>query len=81
VIWGRAWIGCSGSLDTDAPHTHIVVRGKDERRKDLIISPEYIAHGMRARARELSTLWLGQRTDLEIRQVRSMRLIRIGGRS
>lgn len=52
--------------NTGHPHTHVVVRGKDERGKDLIIAREYIAHGMRERAGELMTLDLGPRTDLEI---------------
>jgi type IV secretory pathway VirD2 relaxase len=54
--------------DTDDPHTHIVLRGKDDAGKDLIIAPDYISHGMQARARELATEWLGIRTELEIRQ-------------
>lgn len=55
-------------FDTDNPHTHIVLRGKDDNGRDLIISPDYISHGMRARASEVLTQWLGPRTDLEIRQ-------------
>ena len=54
--------------DTDNPHTHIVLRGKDDAGKDLIIAPDYISHGMQARARELATEWLGLRTEQEIRQ-------------
>jgi type IV secretory pathway VirD2 relaxase len=54
--------------DTDDPHTHIVLRGKDDAGKDLIIAPDYISRGMQARARELATEWLGLRTELEIRQ-------------
>jgi type IV secretory pathway VirD2 relaxase len=54
--------------DTDNPHTHVVLPGKDDSGKDLIIAPEYIAGGMQARARELATEWLGIRTDLEIRE-------------
>ncbi|HDL6904400.1 TPA: relaxase/mobilization nuclease and DUF3363 domain-containing protein [Yersinia enterocolitica] len=54
--------------NTDNPHTHIVLRGKDDTGKDLIISKDYIAHGMRQRAAELATEWLGPRTELEIRQ-------------
>jgi type IV secretory pathway VirD2 relaxase len=52
--------------DTDNPHTHIVVRGKDQRGGDLIIAREYISHGMRARATELAGEWLGPRTEREI---------------
>ena len=49
--------------DTDDPHTHIVLRGKDDAGKDLIIAPDYISRGMQARARELATEWLGLRTE------------------
>ena len=49
------------------PHTHIVLRGKDDAGKDLIISRDYIAHGMRERAAGLATEWLGPRTEQEIR--------------
>jgi type IV secretory pathway VirD2 relaxase len=54
--------------DTDDPHTHVVLRGKDENGRDLIIAPDYIAHGMRHRASDLATQWLGPRTELEIRE-------------
>ncbi len=54
--------------NTDNPHTHVVLRGKDDTGKDLIISRDYIAHGMRERAAELATEWLGPRTELEIQQ-------------
>lgn len=54
--------------DTDNPHTHIVLRGKSENGRDLVIARDYIAHGMRQRASELATEWLGPRTELEIRE-------------
>jgi len=57
--------------DTDNPHTHIVLRGKDDTGKDLIIAPEYLSRGMQARARELATEWLGLRTEHEILQSRT----------
>ncbi|AIJ46933.1 type VI secretion protein [Comamonas testosteroni TK102] len=54
--------------NTDNPHTHVVLRGKDDTGKDLIISQEYIIRGMRERAMELATEWLGPRTELEIQR-------------
>jgi type IV secretory pathway VirD2 relaxase len=54
--------------NTDNPHTHIVLRGKDGFGNDLIISRDYIAQGMRERASSLAGEWLGPRTDLEIQQ-------------
>jgi len=61
------WLGVE-HWDTDQPHVHMVVRGKDENGGDLLIAPDYIAHGLRARASELATAWLGRRTELEMRQ-------------
>ncbi|EPO7629450.1 TPA: relaxase/mobilization nuclease and DUF3363 domain-containing protein [Citrobacter freundii] len=52
--------------NTDNPHTHVVLRGKDDTGKDLIISRDYISQGMRDRASALATEWLGPRTELEI---------------
>ncbi len=54
--------------DTDNPHTHIVLNGHTSDRRDLVIAPDYMAHGMRMRASEIVTEWLGPRTELEIRQ-------------
>lgn len=54
--------------DTDNPHTHLVLRGKDDRGADLVIARNYIAFGMRRRASELATQWLGRRSEREIRQ-------------
>jgi type IV secretory pathway VirD2 relaxase len=52
--------------NTGHPHTHIILRGKDERGKDLVIARGYITQGLRERAAELVTLDLGPRSDLEI---------------
>ena len=52
--------------NTGHPHTHIIVRGKDDTGRDLIIAREYIAQGLRERVVELVNLDLGPRTDLEI---------------
>lgn len=52
--------------NTDNPHSHIVLRGKDDTGQDLVIARDYIAGGMRNRAAELATEWLGPRTELEI---------------
>jgi type IV secretory pathway VirD2 relaxase len=53
-------------FDTGRPHTHILLRGVDERGENLVIAREYIAHGIRARAAELVTLDLGPRTTRDI---------------
>ncbi len=54
-------------FNTSHPHTHIVLRGRDDQGKDLIIARDYIVHGMRRRASELLTLELGPQTEQEIR--------------
>ena len=53
-------------FNTGHPHSHIVVRGKDDRDQDLIIAREYITKGLRQRAVDLVNLDLGPRTELEI---------------
>jgi type IV secretory pathway VirD2 relaxase len=55
-------------FNTGHPHTHIIVRGKDECGRDLIIARDYINHGMRERACELVDLDLGPRSDAAIEQ-------------
>ena len=54
--------------DTDNPHTHVVLNGRTAGKEDLVIAPDYMAHGMRMRASEIATEWLGPRTETEIRQ-------------
>jgi type IV secretory pathway VirD2 relaxase len=53
-------------FNTGHPHSHVLVRGKDDRGQDLIIAREYITKGLRQRAVDLVNLDLGPRTDLEI---------------
>lgn len=53
-------------FNTGHPHTHIIVRGKDDQGKDLIIARDYMSHGLRERACELVDLDLGPRTDHDI---------------
>jgi type IV secretory pathway VirD2 relaxase len=54
--------------DTAHPHTHIILRGKDDRGENLVIAPSYIQHGMRERLAELVTLDLGPRTELDVQR-------------
>jgi type IV secretory pathway VirD2 relaxase len=54
-------------FNTGHPHSHVIVRGRDEQRKDLIIAQDYITDGVRLRARERATLELGPETDRELR--------------
>lgn len=59
-------------FNTAYPHTHIVLRGREESGKDLVIAPGYIAEGMRARASELAMAHLGPRRMVEIAAARRM---------
>jgi type IV secretory pathway VirD2 relaxase len=53
--------------NTDNPHVHILIRGRADDGKDLVISRAYISQGFRERAAELVTLELGPRSELETR--------------
>ena len=52
-------------FNTGHPHTHIVIRGRDDRGQDLVMARDYIGHGVRARAQDLITLELGPETEVE----------------
>ena len=54
--------------NTGHPHSHVVIRGKDDLGKDLIIAQDYLTDGMRLRAQERATLELGPESDLELRE-------------
>lgn len=53
--------------NTDNPHVHVLVRGRDDRGKDLVISRDYISQGLRRRVEALVELELGPRSELEVR--------------
>lgn len=57
-------------FDTGHPHSHVLVRGIDDRGKDLVIARDYLSRGLAGRAAELVNLDLGPRTDREIEQAR-----------
>src|SRR3546814_937671 len=57
-------------FNTGHPHSHIMLRGVDDRRKNLIIAREYMSHGLRERAAAIVNLDLGPRTDREIMRAR-----------
>ncbi len=52
--------------NTDNPHTHVVIRGRDRQGEELRLDRHYISHGFRDRAREIATRELGPRLDYEI---------------
>lgn len=55
-------------FDTGHPHTHLLVRGATEDGKVLNIAGDYIARGIRGRASEIMTRWLGPQSELEVRE-------------
>jgi type IV secretory pathway VirD2 relaxase len=61
------WVGID-HWNTENPHIHVIVRGKGDDGRDLVIARDYISHGLRARAAYLATVELGPRSDLEIRR-------------
>jgi type IV secretory pathway VirD2 relaxase len=58
------WVAAD-HFNTGHPHSHIIVRGKDDRGDDLVIARDYISHGLRARASELVTRELGPESELD----------------
>ena len=52
--------------NTDNPHAHVIVRGRADDGRDLVIDRDYIKSGMRDRGQDLITQELGPRTDLDI---------------
>lgn len=53
--------------NTDNPHIHVLIRGRGEDGRDLVISRDYISRGFRERAAECITRELGPRSEQEIR--------------
>jgi type IV secretory pathway VirD2 relaxase len=53
--------------NTDNPHVHLLIRGRADDGKDLVISRAYISQGFRDRAAERVTFELRPRSELEIR--------------
>jgi len=47
--------------DTDNPHTHIILRGRHQDGRDLVIPREFVSHGFRSAARDAATETLGLR--------------------
>ena len=75
------WVAAD-HFNTGHAHSHVVVRGTDDRGKDLVIARDYVSYGMRARAGELITRELGPETELDRlrklrREVGAARLTRL----
>jgi type IV secretory pathway VirD2 relaxase len=53
--------------NTDNPHVHLLVRGVAQDGSDLVISRDYISHGLRSRAEDLVVAELGPKPEHEVR--------------
>jgi type IV secretory pathway VirD2 relaxase len=75
-----AWIATC-HFDTDQAHAHVLLRGRRESGRDLVIPREYVAYGFRARAQEVAHELLGDlsRTDAERRIWRETQADRFTG--
>ena len=49
--------------NTDHPHVHVVLRGRDEHGKALRLPREYVQSGIRSHAEDIATKQLGYRTE------------------
>ena len=62
------WIAVD-HYNTDNPLLHLLIRGKAEHGRDLVISRDYISRGIRARAQDRVAMELGPKPEHEIRTV------------
>lgn len=54
--------------NTGHPHSHVILRGRTDRDKDLIIARSYMTEGIRERASEIVGFDLGPRSDREVEE-------------
>ena len=67
---GLEWVAID-HYNTDNPHVHLLVRGRDLDGRSLRIPRDYLSSGLRHRSQELATQRLGLRSDREILAARS----------
>ena len=60
------WVAAN-HYNTSHPHVHLVIRGRDDSGRELLINGAYLCHGMRERAVALASLELGPLTVAEER--------------
>ena len=58
------WVAAA-HFNTEHPHVHIALRGKDQNGCALVIARDYIRSGIRFHAENLATKALGARTELD----------------
>lgn len=54
--------------DTGQPHTHLVLRGRRDNGRPLILPRDFVKHGLREAARTIATQRLGRRTRDDARR-------------
>ena len=54
--------------NTEHPHVHLLINGKDKNGQDVYISPDLVKTHMRDIARDICTSLVGSRTDEQIRE-------------
>lgn len=59
------WLAAA-HYDTESPHIHLLIRGKNDQGEDLVINRSYVSYGMRDLAEEIATNALGQRQEWEL---------------
>lgn len=65
------WVA-GAHFDTGRPHLHILMRGKRDDGRDLVLPRAYVSHGLRGRAQELATEILGPRQEISAHAERDM---------
>jgi len=60
-----AWVGIDHH-NTDNPHLHLLIRGRDARGRPLTLDAPYVQQGIRARSEDLATRALGWRSHRQI---------------
>jgi type IV secretory pathway VirD2 relaxase len=56
--------------NTENPHAHLLVRGIDQSGEALLIDPDYVRSGIRARSQEIASRELGHRLEPEMLRAR-----------
>ncbi len=59
------WVGIDHH-NTDHPHLHLLIRGRDDHGRPLTLEAPYVQRGIRTRSEELATRRLGLRTGRDI---------------
>ena len=66
---GLEWVAIDHH-NTENPHAHLLVRGIDQSGKALLIDPDYVRNGIRARSQEIASRELGHRLEPEMLRAR-----------